>query len=586
MAAKKERTFKGIAASPGVVIGKAFVFDREEDVVIERKINKSEIPKEVIRLEEALIKTRKEILDIQKKIAKGLGAEHAEIFNAHLMVVEDRALIEEVIKHLEKDKKNVEFVFQKTAQKYSKIFSSMEDEYLKERASDIQDVSRRILHNLIGKKREDLSNLTEEVIVIAYDISPSDTALMHKEKVVGFATDIGGRTSHTAILARSLGIPAVVGLHDVSREIASGMKLIVDGNRGLLIINPAKETLKKYGEERVRIERFEEHLTQLKDLPAETRDGYRVTLAANIEMPEDIPSVLFHGSEGVGLYRTEFFYMNRSDLPSEEEHFKAYKKVAEKIGDKSVVIRTLDLGGDKFLSHLQVPREMNPFLGWRAIRFCLERLDIFKVQLRAILRASAYGNLKIMFPMISGIHEIQRAKQVLDEVRQDLKKKKIPYDEKIEVGAMIEIPSAAMIADLLAKEVDFFSIGTNDLIQYSLAVDRVNEKIAYLYEPTHPAVLRLIKMTVNAAHKHGLWVGMCGEMASDPANVLILLGLELDELSISPAMIPEIKKVIRSVSLKETQMLVKEVFNYSSADKIQQKATELLEKVAPELVMK
>jgi len=582
----KEHTFKGIPASPGVVIGKAFVFDREEDVVIERKITKKEIPEQVGRLEEALIKTRKEILNIQKRIAKGLGAEHAEIFNAHLMVVEDRALIEEVVKHLEKDRKNVEYIFQQTAKKYAKIFASMEDEYLKERASDIRDVSRRILHNLIGRKRQDLSELKEEVVVIAYDISPSDTALMHKENVVGFATDIGGRTSHTAILARSLGIPAVVGLHDVSRQISNGVKMVVDGNRGLLVLNPTKETLKRYSAERTRIEQFEEHLAKLKDLPAETQDGYQVTLAANIEMPEDIPSVLFHGAQGVGLYRTEFFYMNRSDLPTEEEHFQAYKSVAKKIGKNSVIIRTLDLGGDKFLSHLQVPREMNPFLGWRAIRFCLERLDIFKVQLRAILRASAFGNLKIMFPMISGIGEIRRAKQVLDEVKEELAKEKIEFDKEMEVGAMIEIPSAALIADLLAKEVDFFSIGTNDLIQYTLAVDRVNEKIAYLYEPTHPAVLRLIRTTVEAGHKEGLWVGMCGEMASDPANVLILLGLELDELSISPAMIPEIKKVIRSVTLKDAQILAKEVFHYTNADEIQQKAINLLEKVAPELVVK
>lgn len=586
MPVAKERVYKGIAASPGVVIGKSFVFDREEDVVIERKIAKSEIPAEVVRLEEALIKTRKEILEIQKKIAKGMGAEHAEIFNAHLMVVEDRALIDEVIKHLEKDRKNVEFVFQKTAQKYAKIFSSMEDEYLKERASDVQDVGRRILHNLIGRKRQDLSNLKEEVIVIAYDISPSDTALMHKEKVVGFSTDVGGRTSHTAILARSLGIPAVVGLHDVSRQVSNGMGVIVDGNRGLLIVNPTKTTLKRYSEERTRIEIFEEHLTKLKDLPAETVDGYRIKLAANIEMPEDVPSVLFHGAKGVGLYRTEFFYMNRSDLPSEEEHFEAYKQVAEKIGDESVIIRTLDLGGDKFLSHLQVPREMNPFLGWRAIRFCLERLDIFKIQLRAILRASAYGNLKIMFPMISGLGEMRRAKEVLEEVRKELKKEKIPFDENIEVGAMIEIPSAALIADLLAKEVDFFSIGTNDLIQYSLAVDRVNEKIAYLYEPTHPAVIRLIRHTVQAAHKEGLWVGVCGEMASDPASALILLGMELDELSVSSAMIPEVKKVIRSVSFKDAQQLAKDIFKYGTAEEVQQRAMQLLERVAPELVVK
>ncbi len=579
-----EKEYVGIPVSPGVAIGKVFLFDSEEDVVIKHKLNKEDIPREIARFEDALIATRKEIQDIQKKIAKSLGAEHAEILNAHLLVLEDRALIEEVIKKLNKEKVNVEYVFSTVSKKYANIFSKMEDEYLKERSSDIRDVERRVLHNLVGKKKQDLANLTDEVIVVAYDLAPTDTALMHKEKVIGFATDIGGKTSHTAIMARALGIPAIVGLHDVSKRIPSDATIIIDGHRGILVVHPAKATLKRYAEEQTKLEIFEEKLAGLKNLPAQTKDGHRVQLAANIEMPEEVESVLAHGADGIGLYRTEFFYMNRNDLPSEEEQYRAYMSVAEKVMPNSMVVRTLDLGGDKFLSHLQVAKEMNPFLGWRAIRFCLARPDVFKVQLRAILRASVLLNIKIMYPMISGVGELQQANVVLKEVMADLRKEKIPFDENIQVGAMIEIPSAAITADLLAKEVDFFSIGTNDLIQYSLAIDRVNEKVAYLYEPMHPGILRLIKNVVDAGHKEGLWVGMCGEMAGDLAAVLILLGLGLDELSTSAVMVPEIKKVIRSVSMEETRELAKRVLEMPYPQQIKMEALKLLKKATPELV--
>ncbi len=579
-----EKEYTGIPVSPGVAIGKVFLFDSEEDFVSKHKIDKQEIPHEIARFEDALIATRKEILDIQKKISKSLGAEHAEIFNAHLLVLEDRALIEEVIKDLNTKKVNVEYIFSNVAKKYAKIFSKMEDEYLKERSSDIRDVSRRVLHNLVGRKKQDLANLEEEVIVVAYDLAPSDTALMHKESVIGFVTDIGGKTSHTAIMARALGIPAVVGLHDVSKRIPSDATVIIDGHRGAVIVNPSKPTLKRYAEEQTKLEIFEEKLAGLKTLPAQTKDGYRIQLAANIEMPEEVESVLAHGADGIGLYRTEFFYMNRNDLPGEEEQFRAYKMVADRVAPQSVIVRTLDLGGDKFLSHLQVPREMNPFLGWRAIRFCLARPDIFKVQLRAILRASVKKNIKIMYPMISGVGEVIEANAMLDEVKEELRREKQPFDENIEVGAMIEIPSAALTADLLAKEVDFFSIGTNDLIQYSLAIDRVNEKVAYLYEPMHPGIIRLVKHVVEEGHKEGIWVGMCGEMAGDLAAVLVLLGLGLDELSTSAVMIPEIKKIIRSVSREEARELAVAVCGMSSPVEIKKEALKLLKKVTPELV--
>jgi len=581
----KEKTYKGIAVSPGIAMGKVFIFDSQDEVLIARMIREEDIPKEIARFEEALIATRREILHIQKQITHKMGVEHAEIFNAHLMVLEDRALIEEVTKRLEKEKHSVEYVFQQVIRKYSEIFSQINDEYLKERASDIRDVGRRVLHNLTGKRKDDLIHLPEEMIVIAYDLSPSDTALMHKERVIGFATDIGSRTSHTAIMARSLEIPAVVGLHDLSSKLITGQMIILDGNRGLVIVNPSKETIKEYRTERQHILVLENKLTALKDLPAKTLDGTSVMLSANIEMPEDIHSVLSHGAQGVGLYRTEFFYMNRTDLPTEEEHFKAYHEVAEKVWPNDVIIRSLDLGGDKFLSHLDIPREMNPFLGWRAIRFCLERLDIFKVQLRAVLRASTLKNIKLMYPMISGVDEFKQAQAVLEEVKSDLKSKGIPFNNELEVGAMIEIPSAAMTADILAEEVDFFSIGTNDLIQYSLAVDRVNEKIAHLYQPAHPGVLRLIRTVIEAGRVKGIWTGMCGEMAGDPAMALILLGMGLTEFSTSPSAVPEIKRTIRSVKMSDAKALADEALRMTSAQEIEKKAMKLLSEIDPELVM-
>jgi len=574
---QKEEVYQGIPVSPGFVIGKAFKFEGEVYPTIpECVIDKNKIPMEISRFENALITTRNQILDIQKKITDAMGAEHAEIFNAHLLVIEDKVLVEEVIKELERESKNIEYVFLKVSEKYAKIFSKINDEYLKERATDIKDVTKRVLRNLMGQEHKDLSSLDEEVIVVAYDISPSDTAMMHKENVIGFGTDIGSRTSHTAIMARSLEIPAVVGLRDASKKIKAGATIIIDGNRGILIANPTKRTLEKYSRERTKLEIYEEELAQLRTVPAQTLDGYRINIDANIEMPEDLPSVIAHGAQSVGLYRTEFFYMNRRDLPTEEEHYESYVSVAKKMYPGSVIIRTLDLGGDKFLSQFDVPREMNPFLGWRAIRFCLAQPEIFKVQLRAILRASEVGNIKLMFPMISGIGEVRKAKKLLDQARQELTAEGIEYDRSMEVGVMIEVPSAAVTADLIAKEVDFFSIGTNDLIQYSMAVDRVNEKIAYLYEPTHPAILRLIKSIVDAAHKNDIWVGVCGEMASEPVLSLILMGLGVDELSCSSVAIPELKKAIRSVTFKEIKDMVAAIFTYSDPDLIREKAGSLL----------
>ena len=404
---------------------------------------------------------------------------------------------------------------------------------------------------------------------MAHDLSPSETAMMHKENVCGFVTEVGGKTSHTAIMAKSLEIPAVAGLHQASENINNDDLLIIDGALGLVIVNPDEATLDSYRQEEDKLRDVTQRFLQVKDLPAVTSDNHKVTICANIELPEEIPSVKLHGAAGIGLYRTEYFYMNREDIPSEEEHFQAYKSVAEALLPYPVTIRTLDLGGDKFVSQLEIPHEMSPFLGWRAIRFCLARPDIFKVQLRAILRASTYGKLKLMYPMISGIEEFKQANQILQECKQELSKQGIPYDSDIKVGAMIELPSAALTSDLLAKVANFFSIGTNDLIQYSLAVDRSNERVAYLYEPAHPAVLRMIRNIIEAGHNNNISVAMCGEMSGDAAMVLILLGLGLDEFSMPSSAIPQIKYIIRCLTLKEAKNIAQEALSLPTGREVE-----------------
>jgi len=570
---------KGIAAAGGISIGPAYVLGKEEFVVLREAINWADIPAQIQLFEEALIQTRREIIELQKKISADMGQDEAQIFDAHLLVLEDRMLIEEVISRLKKEQLNVAYIFSDVLKKYIGVFLKIEDEYLKERAADINDVGKRILRNLLGKERKGLGDIESRAIIVAHDISPSDTAAMHTKNVAAFVTDIGGKTSHTAIMAKSLEIPAVVGLEGITAKVNPGDILIVDGSLGIVIIDPDEEALNNYQQKLEKLKGIADKFLLVKDLAAVTIDGRTVVINANIEFPDEVPSAKLHGGQGIGLYRTEFFYMNRKDSPTEEEHYQAYKYVAQEMNPHSVVIRTLDIGGDKFLSQFKIPHEMQPFLGWRAIRFCLARPDIFKLQLRAILRASVHGNLKLMYPMISGVEELRQANQFLSEAKAELRQKGLEFNDKIEVGVMVEVPSAAMTADILAKEADFFSIGTNDLIQYSLAVDRSNEKVAYLYDPAHPAVLRLVKSIIDAAHQAKIKVAMCGEMAGEPSLALILLGLGLDEFSLPPQVIPELKYVIRAVGFQTAQELAAQAMKLSTGKEVEEFSQNRLEEI-------
>ncbi|PYJ30644.1 MAG: phosphoenolpyruvate--protein phosphotransferase [Verrucomicrobia bacterium] len=577
--ALKEIRFEGAGVSPGIARGQVHVVRDELDEVVHYRIASSQVADEISRFETALIQTRMQILEMQQRIAESIGAKDAAIFDAHLLVVEDRTLIDEVLRKLETDLCNVEWIFQEVATRYAETLNKIDDPYLRERALDIQDVTKRVIRNLQGKAPETFLALTETHILIAHNLTPSDTASVDRTKVLGIATDLGSRTSHAAILARSLNIPAVVGLHDITAKLETGQHVLLDGNDGCLIIDPTPETLACYAGIESRRAEVTAQLKELRETTSTTRDGRHIVLSANIELPEDVDAVAANGAEGIGLYRTEFLYLNRTTLPTEDEQYEIYRRVAERVRPNPLIIRTFDLGGDKLApGTVDITDELNPFLGWRAIRFCLENVEIFKTQLRAILRASVVGNVKIMFPMISGLDELRRAIAILGECKEELRSAKIDAAEKVEVGAMIEIPSAAICASVLAPEVDFFSIGTNDLIQYALAVDRVNEKIAHLYEPTHPAVLRLLKMIADAGHAHNIWVGVCGEMAGDIALVPLLLGLGVEELSAAAILVPRVKRAVQSLSIPECRELVEETFKLNTGSKILARCLELADK--------
>jgi phosphotransferase system enzyme I (PtsI) len=575
----KEIRFEGAGVSPGISRGKVHVVRDEFDEVARYRIAPSQVPDEIGRFETALIQTRMQILEMQQRIAESIGAKDAAIFDAHLLVVEDRTLIDEVLRKLETDLCNVEWVFQEVATRYAETLNKIDDPYLRERALDIQDVTKRVIRNLQGKAPKTFVPLNEPHILVTHNLTPSDTASIDRANVLGIATDLGSRTSHTAILSRSLNIPAIVGLHDITARLETGQQVLLDGNDGWLILDPTPETLAQYAKTESRRARISAQLKELRETISTTRDGRHIVLSANIELPEDLDAVKANGAEGIGLYRTEFLYLNRTTLPTEEEQYRTYRKVAERVFPDPLIIRTFDLGGDKLApGTVDIGDELNPFLGWRAIRFCLENLEIFKTQLRAVLRASAVGNVKIMFPMISGVDELRRATAVLEECKEELRRSKMDLAERLEVGAMIEIPSAAICASVLAPEADFFSIGTNDLIQYTLAVDRVNEKIAHLYEPTHPAVLRLLKMIADAAHANNLWVGVCGEMAGDAALIPLLLGLGIDELSTAATLVPRVKRAVQSLNIPECRELVEETFKLNTASEILARCLELANK--------
>ena len=577
--ARQEIRFEGVGVSPGMACSKIHVVRDDLDDVVRYRIAPSQIPDEIGRFETALIQTRMQILEMQQRLAESIGAKDAAIFDAHLLVVEDRTLIDEVLRKLETDLCNVEWVFQEVATRYAETLNKIDDPYLRERALDIQDVTKRVIRNLQGKAPKTFLALSEQHILIAHNLTPSDTASINRANVLGIATDVGSRTSHAAILARSLNIPAVVGLHDITAKLETGQHVLVDGSDGLLIIDPAPETVAHYAEIESRRARVVARLKELRTTRSTTRDGHHIVLSANIELPDDVEAVAANGAEGIGLYRTEFLYLNRTTLPTEHEQFETYRRVAERLRPDPLIIRTFDLGGDKLApGTVDIADELNPFLGWRAIRLCLEHIDIFKTQLRAILRASAVGNIKIMFPMISGLEELRRAKAVLAECKDELRRSGIPLGEEIEVGAMIEIPSAAICANALAPEVNFFSIGTNDLIQYTLAVDRVNEKLAHLYEPTHPAILRLLKMIAEAAHTNHIWVGVCGEMAGDVALIPLLLGLGMDELSAGATLVPRVKRAVQSLAIPECRELVEETLKLNTASEILARCLELADK--------
>ena len=558
---------RGVGVSQGIAIGKALVL-KEENVSIEQKSRRSP-GEELERLQATLVSVRQKLEEIKRKATLELG-DKAQILDAQILVTQDEELLGAVRGNIEGGM-TVEAALEIGVEFYVKILEGMDNEYMRERAADLRDVGGRLIRHLLGIEQQDLAALTEDYIIVARDLTPTDTASMNKAHVLGFVTDIGGRTSHSAIMARSLEIPAIVGTKDGTSRIKTGDLLILDVLEGEVIIEPDPQQVDLYEKRRAALEEEKKRLLKLKTQPSISADGHKVELAANIGTPKDCESALHNGAEGIGLFRTEFLYLNRSNLPTEEEQFAAYKSVLETMAPRPVVIRTLDVGGDKELSYLNLPRESNPFLGYRAIRVCLEQTDIFRTQLRALLKASAFGNLKIMFPMISSLDEVRQAKALLEEVKAELIKEGVTVSAKIEVGIMIEIPAAAIISDVLAKEVDFFSIGTNDLIQYTTAVDRMNERIAHLYTPFHPAVLRLIQMVIENGHQAGIWVGMCGEAAGDTDLIPLFLGMGLDEFSMSAISLLPARELIGHLNLEELEKKVPEILQSGTAQEVKVK---------------
>ena len=577
----KMRVLKGIPASGGVAIGKGFFLNRVLPRSVRSTIGRDQVDEEVAAFQRAVARSREQILHIRDGVPDP-NSEHHQILSVHLALLEDSMLVEQTVRTIRDNQFAADWAFNKVLQNLLETFHRIEDPYLRERGHDLRQIGHRVLENLAGRPVDSVAAIREPVIIVAHDLSPADTAQILKSPVLGFATDVGSRTSHTAITARSLGIPAVVGVEGATEEYKSAEMVIVDGEEGVVVFDPTEETVREYQGRRKAYAQRTRDLAKFARLPTVTRDGKTLLLLANIEFPEEADVALRSGADGVGLYRTEFLFLNRKDIPSEEEHFETYRKVAEKFVRHPVTIRTLDLGGDKFASQLELAEEMNPAMGLRAIRFCLKEKEIFKPQLRAILRASTYGKVRLMFPMISGVGELREAMAVVEEVQGDLRRRRIPYDKEMPIGIMIEIPAAAIVADLLARETGFFSIGTNDLIQYSLAIDRVNEHVSYLYEPLHPAILRLIRRVVEAGHDAGIPVSMCGEMAGEPIYSYALLGLGLDELSMNAAAIPRVKRILRKSVAFEAKEFAGSLLLHATAAEIERALRKKVEDLFPD----
>lgn len=561
------KLIKGIAASDGVAIAKAYLLV-EPDLTFDKNEKVTDVEGEVAKFNSAIEASKVELTKIRNNAEVQLGADKAAIFDAHLLVLDDPELIQPIQDKIKNENANAATALTDVTTQFVTIFESMDNEYMKERAADIRDVSKRVLSHILGVELPNPSMIDESVVIVGNDLTPSDTAQLNKEFVQGFATNIGGRTSHSAIMSRSLEIPAIVGTKSITQEVKQGDMIIVDGLNGDVIVNPTEDELIAYQDKRERYFADKKELQKLRDADTVTVDGVHAELAANIGTPNDLPGVIENGAQGIGLYRTEFLYMGRDQMPTEEEQFEAYKEVLEAMGGKRVVVRTLDIGGDKELSYLNLPEEMNPFLGYRAIRLCLAQQDIFRPQLRALLRASVYGKLNIMFPMVATINEFREAKAILLEEKENLKNEGHDISDDIELGIMVEIPATAALADVFAKEVDFFSIGTNDLIQYTLAADRMSERVSYLYQPYNPSILRLVKQVIEASHKEGKWAGMCGEMAGDETAIPLLLGLGLDEFSMSATSILKARRQINGLSKNEMTELANRAVDCATQEEV------------------
>ena len=566
----------GIPASPGIVFGKALVLKEEKIVLDMQKIKDSQVEEEIARFYAGREAAVEQLNSIKERAYQSLGEEKAAIFEGHLMILEDEELEEEIIDYLRSNHVNAAVAANVVIDQQVAILSEIDDEYLKERAGDIRDIGNRLIKNILGMHIVDLGEINEEAILVAYDLTPSETAQLNLDKVLGFVTDIGGRTSHTSIMARSLELPAIVGTNNVTELVNTGDFLILDALNNVVYVNPSQEDIQRLKALQAKLADEKAELEKLKDLPALTLDGHRVDVVANIGTIRDIEGAERNGAEGVGLYRTEFLFMDRDQLPTEEEQFIAYKDVVEAMNGNLVILRTMDIGGDKELPYLDLPKEMNPFLGWRAIRIALDRREILNAQLRAVLRASAYGKLAVMFPMIISVEEIRELKSVIEELKVELRNEGKAFDENIQIGVMVETPSAAVNAKFLAKEVDFFSIGTNDLTQYTLAVDRGNELISHLYNPMSPSVLSLIKQVIDASHAEGKWTGMCGELAGDERATVLLLGMGLDEFSMSAISVPRIKKLIRNVNYQDAKLLAEKALQQPTAAEIERLVIDFL----------